>query len=130
MGTGIKDGCHRPRECVCFILALLLLTTFVVARMGKEKKWQDVRLLSFDLQTVEFAYAGVGVSLIVICIGDLKSLQGLHSFYQLYGPTVSDWRILRIALFPQCRRISSNTSFVACTATCFIPISTYANKSP
>ncbi|KAG6333415.1 hypothetical protein ID866_5677 [Astraeus odoratus] len=28
-----------------------------VARMGKEKKWQDVRLLSFDLQTVEFAYA-------------------------------------------------------------------------
>ncbi|KAL4077046.1 mediator complex subunit MED14-domain-containing protein [Scleroderma yunnanense] len=28
-----------------------------IARMGKEKKWQDVRLLSFDLQTVEFAYA-------------------------------------------------------------------------
>lgn len=25
--------------------------------MGKERKWQDVRLLSFDLQTVEFAYA-------------------------------------------------------------------------
>ncbi|KAH7925939.1 MED14-domain-containing protein [Leucogyrophana mollusca] len=29
-----------------------------VARMAKEKKWQDVRLLSFDLQTVEFAYSG------------------------------------------------------------------------
>ncbi|KIJ59729.1 hypothetical protein HYDPIDRAFT_118235 [Hydnomerulius pinastri MD-312] len=28
-----------------------------VARMAKEKKWQDVRLLSFDLQTVEFSYA-------------------------------------------------------------------------
>ncbi|KAF9220121.1 MED14-domain-containing protein [Gyrodon lividus] len=28
-----------------------------VARMAKEKRWQDVRLLSFDLQTVEFAYA-------------------------------------------------------------------------
>ncbi|KAF9242015.1 mediator complex subunit MED14-domain-containing protein [Melanogaster broomeanus] len=28
-----------------------------VARMAKEQKWQDVRLLSFDLQTVEFAYA-------------------------------------------------------------------------
>ncbi|KIJ05674.1 hypothetical protein PAXINDRAFT_21088 [Paxillus involutus ATCC 200175] len=28
-----------------------------VARMAKDKKWQDVRLLSFDLQTVEFAYA-------------------------------------------------------------------------
>ncbi|KAG2737234.1 hypothetical protein P692DRAFT_20823867, partial [Suillus brevipes Sb2] len=28
-----------------------------VARMAKGKKWPDVRLLSFDLQTVEFAYA-------------------------------------------------------------------------
>ncbi|KAI6045803.1 mediator complex subunit MED14-domain-containing protein [Pisolithus marmoratus] len=28
-----------------------------IARMGKERKWQDVQLLSFDLQTVEFAYA-------------------------------------------------------------------------
>lgn len=27
--------------------------------MAKEKKWADVRLLSFDLQTVEFAYAAV-----------------------------------------------------------------------
>jgi len=27
--------------------------------MAKEKKWRDVRLLSFDLQTVEFAYASV-----------------------------------------------------------------------
>ena len=30
-----------------------------VARMGKEKQWPDVRLISFDLQTVEFAYSGV-----------------------------------------------------------------------
>jgi mediator of RNA polymerase II transcription subunit 14 len=30
-----------------------------VSRMAKEKKWRDVRLLSFDLQTVEFAYASV-----------------------------------------------------------------------
>ncbi|KAH7915167.1 mediator complex subunit MED14-domain-containing protein [Hygrophoropsis aurantiaca] len=29
-----------------------------VARMAKDKKWSDVRLLSFDLQTVEFAYSG------------------------------------------------------------------------
>ncbi|KAF7315273.1 Mediator of RNA polymerase II transcription subunit 14 [Mycena indigotica] len=28
-----------------------------VARMSKEKMWSDVRLLSFDLQTVSFAYA-------------------------------------------------------------------------
>ncbi|GJE97389.1 Med14 domain-containing protein [Phanerochaete sordida] len=29
-----------------------------VAQMSTTKKWKDVRLLSFDLQTVEFAYAG------------------------------------------------------------------------
>ncbi|KAJ6558514.1 mediator complex subunit MED14-domain-containing protein [Mycena vulgaris] len=28
-----------------------------VAQMSKEKKWPDIRLLSFDLQTVSFAYA-------------------------------------------------------------------------
>jgi len=30
-----------------------------VARMAKVRSWHDVRLLSFDLQTVEFAYAAV-----------------------------------------------------------------------
>ena len=30
-----------------------------VARMAKVRDWHDVRLLSFDLQTVEFAYASV-----------------------------------------------------------------------
>ena len=41
-----------------------LLTTNVdtVAQMSKEKKWNDVRLLSFDLQTVEFAYSSVSLS--------------------------------------------------------------------
>ena len=32
----------------------------VVGQMAKDKKWNGVRLLSFDLQTVEFAYAEVG----------------------------------------------------------------------
>lgn len=27
--------------------------------MAKEKNWHDMRLISFDLQTVEFAYAQV-----------------------------------------------------------------------
>lgn len=31
----------------------------LVAKMTKEKQWNDVRLLSFDLQTVEFAYSQV-----------------------------------------------------------------------
>ena len=35
------------------------LITLIVAQMSKQKKWKDVRLLSFDLQTVEFAYAEV-----------------------------------------------------------------------
>jgi len=30
-----------------------------VARMAKVRSWHDVSLLSFDLQTVEFAYAAV-----------------------------------------------------------------------
>lgn len=32
-----------------------------VAQMPKRKAWQDVQLLSFDLQTVEFAYAKVKI---------------------------------------------------------------------
>ncbi|KAF7375946.1 Mediator of RNA polymerase II transcription subunit 14 [Mycena sanguinolenta] len=37
-----------------------------VAQMSKEKKWPDIRLLSFDLQTVAFAYVSVG-SMAVNC---------------------------------------------------------------
>jgi mediator of RNA polymerase II transcription subunit 14 len=29
-----------------------------VVNMAKEKQWEDVQLLSFDLQTVEFTYVG------------------------------------------------------------------------
>jgi hypothetical protein len=29
--------------------------------MAKAKQWNDVRLLSFDLQTVEFTYASVRI---------------------------------------------------------------------
>jgi hypothetical protein len=39
-------------------MSRLLTEIFVaVAQMAKIKKWRDVRLLSFDLQTVEFAYS-------------------------------------------------------------------------
>jgi mediator of RNA polymerase II transcription subunit 14 len=41
-------------------LRLLLITDtrfLLVAQMSKKKQWRDVRLLSFDLQTVEFVYA-------------------------------------------------------------------------
>jgi hypothetical protein len=31
----------------------------LVGKMAKGEEWKDVRLLSFDLQTVEFAYAQV-----------------------------------------------------------------------
>jgi hypothetical protein len=30
--------------------------------MAKDKKWDGVHLLSFDLQTVEFAYAAVSLT--------------------------------------------------------------------
>ncbi|RXW15427.1 hypothetical protein EST38_g10430 [Candolleomyces aberdarensis] len=45
-----------------------------VAKMSKEKAWSDIQLLSFDLQTVEFAYApGYAVS---IACEDQLSLDG------------------------------------------------------
>lgn len=37
----------------------ILLTFCLVAKMAKESTWSNVHLLSFDLQTVEFAYASV-----------------------------------------------------------------------
>ena len=36
-----------------------LSDSVTVAKMSKEKAWSDIQLLSFDLQTVEFAYAPV-----------------------------------------------------------------------
>ncbi|KAJ3526719.1 hypothetical protein NMY22_g10058 [Coprinellus aureogranulatus] len=43
-----------------------------VAKMSKEKGWKDMQLLSFDLQTVEFAYAE-GYSVSVTCEDQLSS---------------------------------------------------------
>lgn len=50
--------------------------------MAKESSWPDVRLLSFDLQTVEFAYALVIVALIIFIVLNLTShLTGLHRIH-------------------------------------------------
>jgi len=38
-----------------------VLTRVLVVNMAREKRWEDVRLLSFDLQTVEFTYASVRI---------------------------------------------------------------------
>ncbi|OAX41796.1 MED14-domain-containing protein [Rhizopogon vinicolor AM-OR11-026] len=46
-----------------------------VARMAKEKKWRDVRLLSFDLQTVEFAYAS-DYTVLITCTDQLSPTGG------------------------------------------------------
>ncbi|KAG1744781.1 mediator complex subunit MED14-domain-containing protein [Suillus lakei] len=46
-----------------------------VARMAKEKKWGDVRLLSFDLQTVEFAYAS-DYTVLITCTDQLSPTGG------------------------------------------------------
>jgi hypothetical protein len=58
--------------------------------MAKEKQWEDVRLLSFDLQTVEFTYASVRIALCPFYnhIGPLLMLNiGLHALHFLQGPT-------------------------------------------
>jgi len=36
--------------------------------MAKEKQWEDVKLLSFDLQTVEFTYASVRIAALSILL--------------------------------------------------------------
>ena len=36
--------------------------------MSRKYKWNDVRLLSFDLQTVEFAYASVRGSVLLLLV--------------------------------------------------------------
>jgi len=48
--------------------------------MVKVRNWHDVRLLSFDLQTVEFAYATVCSS---HGLGDLRVTDGLSQSYSV-----------------------------------------------
>lgn len=49
-----------------------------VARMAKVRNWHDVRLLSFDLQTVEFAYAS-SYSVSITSIDQLSAMGGSYS---------------------------------------------------
>ncbi|EJD37524.1 MED14-domain-containing protein [Auricularia subglabra TFB-10046 SS5] len=44
-----------------------------VTTMAKEREWTDVRLLAFDLQTVEFAYA-TGYAVTISCTDDLLAI--------------------------------------------------------
>ncbi|TFK53984.1 MED14-domain-containing protein [Heliocybe sulcata] len=48
-----------------------------VGQMSKEKKWPDIRLLSFDLQTVEFAYAG-DYTVSITCTDQLSPSGGTY----------------------------------------------------
>ncbi|KAI0785537.1 MED14-domain-containing protein [Abortiporus biennis] len=48
-----------------------------VAQMATEKNWKDVRLLSFDLQTVEFAYS-MDYTVSITCIDQLSSNGGSY----------------------------------------------------
>ncbi|KAG1762429.1 mediator complex subunit MED14-domain-containing protein [Suillus occidentalis] len=72
-----------------------------VARMAKGKKWPDVRLLSFDLQTVEFAYASVS-STVHLSNNLSPTSAGLYGLNHLYGPVIAYRWILRAALFALC----------------------------
>lgn len=63
---------------------------FSVAQMSKHRKWQDVRLLSFDLQTVEFAYAGVSslLRMIRVSFDERFFPPGLHSLNLMRRPAI------------------------------------------
>ncbi|KAH9945691.1 MED14-domain-containing protein [Amylocystis lapponica] len=51
-----------------------------VAQMSREKHWSDVRLLSFDLQTVEFAYAA-DYTVSITCTDQLSPSGGSYELY-------------------------------------------------
>ena len=53
---------------------------FPVAQMATENKWDDVRLLSFDLQTVEFAYSG-DYAVSITCIDQLSLTGGSYELH-------------------------------------------------
>jgi len=59
--------------------------------MAKEREWTDVRLLAFDLQTVEFAYAA-GYAVTISCTGDLLSAgPGTYSLlFRTFGPALTN----------------------------------------
>lgn len=57
--------------------------------MSKQKKWKDVRLVFFDLQTVEFTYAEVHFLLLLADANALTSIIGLHRFNILSRPPIS-----------------------------------------
>ena len=51
-----------------------------VAQMSSKKKWTDVRLLSFDLQTVEFAYA-LDYTVSITCTDQLSPTGGTYDLH-------------------------------------------------
>ncbi|KAI0292502.1 mediator complex subunit MED14-domain-containing protein [Multifurca ochricompacta] len=51
------DGCMDEFKDGWESVSKIVVIAREVVNMAKEKQWEDVRLLSFDLQTVEFTYA-------------------------------------------------------------------------
>lgn len=66
MGERVQDRGHRARRYAYNLsfIQFCLDARAVVVNMAKEKQWDDVKLLSFDLQTVEFTYASVRITII------------------------------------------------------------------
>lgn len=57
---------------------------FLVAQMATKRKWTDVRLLSFDLQTVEFAYAE-DYTVSITCVDQLSPTGGQFELHFARG---------------------------------------------
>ena len=58
-------------------ILLALNAVSLVAQMASKKQWNDVRLLSFDLQTVEFAYWG-DYAVSITCTDQLSPTGGSY----------------------------------------------------
>ena len=63
--------------CILLVNPCLILVIISVAKMATEKAWTGVRLLSFDLQTVEFAYAG-DYTVSITCTDQLSATGGSY----------------------------------------------------
>ncbi|KAI0068848.1 MED14-domain-containing protein [Artomyces pyxidatus] len=74
------EGCVQEFVTEWASVSKIVVIAREVARMAKEKRWQDVRLLSFDLQTVEFAYAS-DYTVSITCTDQLSANGGSYDLY-------------------------------------------------
>ena len=85
-----KTG-HRMRGYICLFTSMpwVMYLLCVVVNMAKQKQCEDVRLLPFDLQVVEFTYASVRIAQSSTTL--LMPNVGLYTLHPLQGLVTDRW---------------------------------------